>query len=58
LVQRLRRLQELQLFMELMPHSLFEIIQQIKKGQRPSFTPDEIITCNTHLAKGTRTVRQ
>jgi serine/threonine protein kinase len=32
---------------------LFEIIQQIKKGQRPPFTPDEIITCITHLAKGT-----
>jgi hypothetical protein len=38
--------------MELVPYSLFEIIQQVKKGLRPPFTPDEIITCITHMAKG------
>lgn len=38
--------------MELVPYSLFEIIQQAKKGLRPPFTPDEIITCITHMAKG------
>lgn len=42
---------ELHIFMELVPYSLFEIIQQAKKGLRPPFTPDEIITCITHMAK-------
>lgn len=38
--------------MELVPHSLYELIQQIKRHDRSPFTPDEIITCISHMAKG------
>lgn len=43
---------ELHIFMELVPHSLFELIQQIKKGERAPFDPEEIICCISHMAKG------
>lgn len=45
---------ELFIFMELMPTSLFEIIQMIKleKQMREMFSVDETVTCISQLAKG------